>query len=136
MEFAKCVTPSLQTLTRMELVITEVEEDDDPLAGLYDELAEIAGKNKLESLEIEIDVYRDEDCPTGDEWGRLEKVLLKPGWPMLKRVSVAILLSSYNRQPLKENTDALKKLGQTQFAGLESNKNLDFQFSITVFFGK
>jgi hypothetical protein len=113
MEFAKCVTPSLQTLTRMELVITEVEEDDDPLAGLCDELAKIAGNNKLESLEFEIDIQRDKDCPTGDEWGRLEKVLLKPGWPMLKHVSVAILFSSYNRQPLSENTDAIKKLGQT-----------------------
>lgn len=55
MEFTQCITPSIETLARMQLIITGIEEGDDSLAALYDELAEIARNNKLESLEIEID---------------------------------------------------------------------------------
>lgn len=53
MEFIQCITPSIETLARMQLIITGVKEGDDSLAVLYDEPAEIARNNKLESLEIE-----------------------------------------------------------------------------------
>ena len=94
MEFAKTVTPSLQTLRRIEFNIGTIDGvNDDPLAELCDELEDISGKNRLESIKIQVYVQTDEDCRTGTEWGRLEKVLLKSGWPMLKHVSLTIVLN-------------------------------------------
>ena len=131
MELAKTITPSLRTLRRLELVIfIDGVSDPDPLVGLCDELENILGKNRLESLDIKIEVSTDRDCQTGDEWGRLEKVLLKSGWPMLKHVSVAIVMFAYSRLEDGPFEIALENLPQTQFTGLVSSKNLDFRFSV------
>lgn len=123
MEFAKMVAPSLQTLRRVHLEIIVNDESDILLARLCVELEEILGKNKLESLEIEFGVDSTY-CHTGDVWGRLEKVLLKSGWPMLKHISIVIYTWSQEVQV------ALQRLPRTQFTGLTSSKNLDFQFSV------
>jgi len=131
MELAKTITPSLRTLRRLELVILiDGVSDPDPLVGLCDELENVLGKNRLESLEIKIEVSTDEDCQTGDEWGRLEKVLLKSGWPMLKHVSLDIVMFVYSRLEDGPFEIALENLPQTQFTGLVSSKNLDFRFSV------
>lgn len=132
-EFAKAVSSSLQTLSRVHLSLGIGRlSRQDPLAGLCDELAEIVGNNKLESLEIEINMEASEDGSTGDEWGRLEKVLLKPGWPVLKHVSLDIFLWTFTQglNNLSSVGVALKGLPQTQFAGLTSDKNLAFRFSV------
>lgn len=48
---------------------------------------------------IKIRVDRDEDGITGDEqWGRLEKVLLKSGWLMLKHVSLDFVIYNFGRK--------------------------------------
>jgi hypothetical protein len=125
--FAKMVTPSLQKLKRVHLTFAMDVYHGDPLAGLCEELEEISGKNKLESIEIVIDLQANEVCHTGDKWGKLERVLLQPGWPMLKHVSLSITLYRKKYNPLKA---ALERLRETQFARLMSSKNLDFQFSI------
>jgi hypothetical protein len=133
LKFAKAVTPSLQTLKRVHLTFVIYEDNEDPLAGLCEELEEISGKNRLESIGIVINIHADEDCYTGDTWGKLERVLLQPGWPMLKHVSLSIIIVvcreyfQENDSPLKV---ALEHLRETQFARLMSSKNLDFQFSI------
>ena len=104
------------------------EDSADLLAGLWEELEEISGKNRLESIEIEIDLLADEDYHTGDwdAWGKLERVLLQPGWPMLKHVSLFIFYRA-DDSLLKA---ALEHLRETQFARLMSSENLDFQFSV------
>jgi hypothetical protein len=103
------------------------EDCEDPLAGLSKELEEISGKNRLESIEISIDLQADADYQTGDTWGKLERVLLQPGWPMLKHVSLSITINKETDSPIKA---ALEHMRETQFAGLTSSKNLDFRFSI------
>ena len=132
MQFAQMVTPSLQTLKRVELNIVNIKgPNDDPLAGLCDELEDISEKNRLLSIEIQIDVETEQDCHTGAEWGRLEKVLLKSGWPMLEHVSLVIVLNSWRERRLDSPFEkALKNLSQTQFANLISSEKLDFQFSV------
>jgi hypothetical protein len=129
LRFAEVVTPSLQRLKRVHLSFIIDEDSEDPLAGLCEELEEISGKNRLESIEILINLRlkADEDYYTGDTWGKLERVLLQPGWPMLKHVSLSIIICRENNSPIKA---ALERLRETQFVGLMSSKNLDFRFSI------
>ena len=127
-EFSKAVAPSLETLKRVHLTLVVDEDSEDPLAGFCEELEAISGKNQLESIEIVVDLQADEDCHTGAHtWSRLEKVLLQPGWPTLKHVSLLIIIYRENNSPFKV---ALERLRETQFAGLMSSNNLDFQFSI------
>lgn len=131
MQFAQVVTPSLQTLSRVYLTTVIEGASEDPLAGLCDELQQILGKNKLETLKIQIGVQMDDECRMGDEWGRLEKVLLKrSGWPMLNQVSLDIVVYNFRRQEGGPFALALKGLPQTQFTRLTSAKHLNFRFSV------
>ena len=123
LQFAKTITPSLQTLRRLQLEITTPNEREDSGATLCDELEEISGMNKLESVEITFKV--EGDCHTVDEWGRLDMVFLKSGWPKLKHVCLAIVIDRW-----WEMKATLMDLSRTHFAGLTSSKNLDFQFSV------
>lgn len=134
MESAKMVAPSLHTLRRMHLEIrheTTTTESDDPLAGLCDELESISGKNKLEYLRIDIKLMDMHPRYLGDEWGRLDMLLLKSGsWPMLKHVSLVVFV---HHNAFSENLEvALKSLPRTQLTKLTSSKDLDFQFSVRL----
>ena len=130
-KFAKMIAPSLQTLRRVHLTLVVDEESEDPLAGFCEELEAISGENQLESIEIVTDfrVFRvSEDSQSGaDTWSGLEKVLLQPGWPTLKHVSLLIIIYRKNDSLFKV---ALERLREKQFAGLMSSNNIDFQFSI------
>ena len=120
------VTPSLQTLRRVELKVVIGSYGKDPLEVLCDELEHISGKNRLESIEMRIAVFR-----TGAEWGRLEKVLLHSGWPMLKHISLVMVIHSYSELRIDGLFGmVLKSLPQTQFTGLMSSKIFDFRFSV------
>ena len=96
-EFAKTITESLQTLRRLNLAIIVLSEYPDPLVGLFDELEEISGRNKLERIEIDLEVGYEYEAY--DEWHRLENVLIKSGWPELKCVSITIIFLRPIRQP-------------------------------------
>ena len=124
------VTPSLQTLRRIELRVLIDSYSRDPLAVVCDKLEDISGENELESIELQIELHTNRDCWTGAEWGRLEKVL-QSGWPMLKHISLVIVIINYSELRIDSPFGmALKSLPQSQFTGLMSNKNLDFQFSV------
>ena len=129
-ELAKTIAPSLETVRRVELILTIDGQGEDPLLGLCDELERISGENKLES--IKIDIKMEDECKKiGDEWGRLSKILLTSGWPMLKYVSLAVIINWRIRLDTSFGT-ALKSLPQTQLAGVMARKDLDFQFSLRV----
>lgn len=93
--------------------------------GFCNELEEISGRNELECIEINIEVGYEYEA--GDEWQRLERVLLKPGWRGLKCVSVVIIFYIKYQMAFEM---ALKSLPHTQFTGLRTSKHMDFQFSI------
>ncbi|KAF8801605.1 hypothetical protein BYT27DRAFT_7197838 [Phlegmacium glaucopus] len=138
LKLAKMITPCIETLSRMHLVIASdglsaqsAAGVVDPLSNLCGELEDIAGKNKLDSLKIEIRMNRNKYAILGDEQlGRLEKIFLKSGWPMLKHVSLDFIVYNFG---LRDDTSfemALEKLQQTQFADLKSSKTIDFRFSV------
>ncbi|KAF8804781.1 hypothetical protein BYT27DRAFT_7193836 [Phlegmacium glaucopus] len=125
LEFATTIAPCLETLRRMCLDIDSSKSSNDPLAGLCDELEDILGKNKLESIELEITLLIDQDSRLSGDWARLERILLKPGWPMLKQVFLLVIIYANSRATY---TWALRTLLPARFAGLRSSK--DFRFSI------
>ncbi|KAF8968080.1 hypothetical protein BDZ97DRAFT_450582 [Flammula alnicola] len=129
--FAEMVAPFRKTLTKANLRVTIEDGYDDPLAGICEELGKMAGRqsNVLEDLEIQVKVALDCNCETGDEWGRLDQVLTKPGWPALQDVSLQITIYSYRRN---DNTllRTLKNLPQTQFTGLSSSTTTSFHFDV------
>ena len=130
MELAEVVTPSLPTLRRVGFNVDF--DGKDPLDVLCYELQRISGKNRLESIEMRIAV-----CQTGPKWDRLEEVLLfRSGWPMLKHISLIVDIHSHHDVPRIDAPFgiALKSLPQTQFTGLMSSKNFDFQFSVQEIF--
>ncbi|KAF8801606.1 hypothetical protein BYT27DRAFT_7197840 [Phlegmacium glaucopus] len=136
LKLAKTIVPCIETLSRMHLVIAS----DGPslptsgMASLSDvchELEDIAGKNKLDSLKIEICMDRNEYGLLGDEQlGRLEKTFLKSGWPMLKNLYLDFVVYNFGQEDDSFFEMGLEKLRQTQFADLKSSKTIDFRFSV------
>ena len=126
--------PSIGTLNHLRVSLHVNGVDSDPLAGIPGELenfrAESEKTNVLESLDIHVLVQTDEDCRTGEDWGRLDEVLAKPGWPKLKKVSLHIEIASYGRQDTRL-ADALNKLPQEQLKKLAGNEALNFDFKVT-----
>ncbi|KAF8804779.1 hypothetical protein BYT27DRAFT_7340066 [Phlegmacium glaucopus] len=127
LEFATAIAPCLETLRRVCLDIIARETPNDPLVGLCDELEDISGKNILESIELEITLLIDEDHPLSDDWARLENILLKPGWPMLKRV---FLIIGIHADFWDGYARAMANLLRAHFTGLKSSKTFDFQLSV------
>ncbi|KAF8968061.1 hypothetical protein BDZ97DRAFT_1755481 [Flammula alnicola] len=129
--FAEMVAPFRKTLTKANLYVMIEGVYDDPLAGICEELENMAGRkfNVLEHLEIHVTVALDRNCETGDEWGRLDQVLTKSGWPALQDVSLQITIYSDSR-----NDDTLlrtlKNLPQMQLTGLSSSTTTIFHFDV------
>ncbi|KAF8968041.1 hypothetical protein BDZ97DRAFT_1916270 [Flammula alnicola] len=128
--FAGMIASSINTLKKLRLETRIDDEHVDPLSGLCDELETMAGKNVLESLEICVNVELDTYCKTGDEWGRLDKILGKSGWSALKRVSLDITIWSYARPEDDDLVRILGTLPQRQFPSLSSSKAIDFAFDV------
>ena len=67
-----------------------------PLAGLCEELEAMAGHNILEALSFEFEVDGDEtEDFVGSIIQKLEKVLVRPGWSVLKQVSFKVSVERY-----------------------------------------
>ena len=122
LEFAKTITEVLQTLRRLKLSITVLSDGLGPVEGICDWFEAISGMNKLECIEIYLDMLFYE--PGDNDWCRLEEVLLKSGWSELKRVSLTFNDQSTTYLEVAENFDA-----DTLFPRLSRSKQLDFQFS-------
>ncbi|KAF8801604.1 hypothetical protein BYT27DRAFT_6784585 [Phlegmacium glaucopus] len=97
LKLAKMLMPCIETLRRMHLVITSDGLGPLPMSDLCDELEDIAGNNKLDSLKIKISTDRRYDILGDGQLDRLEKIFLKSGWPMLKHLSLHLAI--YNWGP-------------------------------------
>jgi len=132
---AEMAAPFLQTLTdlRVDIKIDDIppKSNPDPLSRLPSELDKWNHKNTLETITIGVFVEPDCTCKQGDEWGELDKALARPGWPALRRVSLAITLRKYARDN-GELTQALRKLPETQFPRLSSSETVEFGFLVTT----
>ncbi|KAF8801616.1 hypothetical protein BYT27DRAFT_7341790 [Phlegmacium glaucopus] len=134
LKLAKMIMPCIETLSRMHLVIASNGLGLLPMSDLCDELEDIAGKNKLDSLKIKICIDRRYDILGDEQLGRLEKIFLKSGWPMLKHLSLDLAVANFG-PPVWDDSSyemAMEKVWQTQFTGLKSSKTMDFRFSVST----
>ena len=66
------------------------------LEGFCDALETMAGRNMLEALSLEVNVYRYMTADTiGSFIQSVEKILVKPGWPALRKVSFKVPVVYY-----------------------------------------
>ena len=120
----------MQTLKRI-VVNTCVSGDDNPLFGILSEFENMRIKSMIETVSIGILFRMNANCYRGDDWGRLDEVLTSPGWLSLKRVSLAMEISSFNSN--SELEVALRKLPETQFLRLSSSNFVSFDFEVIIF---
>ncbi|KDR66870.1 hypothetical protein GALMADRAFT_161831 [Galerina marginata CBS 339.88] len=126
---SRVLHPSLQTLAHLHLktMITDPSGTNDPLSGLVTELQEMRHQNCIEKITIQVSIQSGSDCNRGDDWGRLDEELARPGWLKLKSVLLSITFC------MRKNSDleiALRKLPETQFPRLSSSTSVLFDFSV------
>ena len=80
--------------------------------------------HKLQCIEIHLNVVFGYE--PNNEWHRLEKVLVKSGWPELKCVSITVTFEDQSATPAFERALSI----DTLFPRLRRSKQLDFQFSV------
>jgi len=100
-----------------------------PLAGVCVELEAMAGHNMLEALFFEIVLvgYETEDF-VGSEIQEVEKVLVKPGWPALRRVSFRFSFMSHADAKLFE---ALQSLPDKYLSHPSKLESVAVNYSVT-----
>ena len=118
---------SYRTLKFLELYVTVVGDDHDPLCGLNGELRHIAGNNVLEELEPNVVVQQDVPCRTeSDDWSAFDSVLTEPGaFPMLHRVLVEFWWNSARRDQSAVGT-LFESLKEDRFPRLVESKVVKF----------
>ena len=126
---SEMLRPSMQTLKHISVIIYVNDDNDNPLFDILSEFEYMRSKNIIETIAIEIVIMADASCREGDDWGRLDEVLTTPGWFSLKRVSLAMKISSYNRNSYELGV-ALRKLPETQFPRLSSSNSVSFNFKV------
>jgi hypothetical protein len=118
-----------RTLKFLELFITVVGDDHDPLCGLNRELRFIAGNNVLEELELYVVVQQDVPCRTeSEDWSAFDSVMTESGaFPMLHRVLVEIWWYSACRD-VSERKAVFESLKEDKFPRLVKSKAVKFKF--------
>ena len=118
-----------RTLKFLELYVTVVGDDHDPLCGLNSELRYIAGNNVVEELELYVGVK--DDSPSrnvSEDWSGFDSVLTESGaFPSLHRVLVEIWWYPLYRD--QSEVDAvLVCLNEDRFPRLVESKAVKFNF--------
>lgn len=117
---------TLKTL-RFRLLI---RENDDPLGELCSQLEKIQNTNVIESIWVNILVFTDTVCKTGEEWGVLDDLLTRPrGWPYLKRVVVEAHLAVTGGWEDDTFDGKMQSLALSQFKKLASSETIDFIYT-------
>ena len=107
-------SPSARTLKVLDLTASL------PLEGLCEELEAMTGNNMLEALSLEFNVDDDDDEDfIGYTIQNVEKVLVKPGWSALRRVSFKLTIRG-NSAGLYEALQSLPDKYLSQLSKLES----------------
>ncbi|KAF8954250.1 hypothetical protein BDZ97DRAFT_492293 [Flammula alnicola] len=121
---------SLQTLKNFALSRMIEEVGDDPYVHLVEELDEIAGKNVLEELILDIGIDTDCMCTTEtSRWSSLDRVLSSPGaFPFLRRVDVSVTTWQWVHDYAQLH-EKLRDIGSNLFPGLR-NKSIEFSFEV------
>ena len=106
-----------------------------PLAGLCEELEVMEGNNMLEVLSFQINVRGDESKDLiGSIIRNVENVLVKPGWPALKQVSLKISIASslVSGAESAALSEALQSIPNEYLSRLSQLESIVFNFSASV----
>jgi hypothetical protein len=105
------------------------------LAGLCEELEAMAGHNMLEALSFQVGINCDgtEDS-IGSIIQKVEKVLVKPGWSALRRISFKLILVRWGKDDgySTELCEALKFLPDKYLSHLSKLESVTFDYSAYV----
>ncbi|KAF9473139.1 hypothetical protein BDN70DRAFT_900001 [Pholiota conissans] len=125
------ISPSLKTLRHIDFYTAfEGGSEDDPLCGLVRELEQIPDSNIIEEVSVEVALLPFSDCSESTQWGRLDSVLGRSGWPNLHRVSVTVTVVAFG--PVVEGgiTTALREVLEARFPCLSSDDSKLFQIRV------
>ena len=126
------LSPCTRTLKVLDLTVPIFFEE--PLKGVCEELEALAGNNILEALSFEIEVCADYDGivdTIGSMIQNLEKVLVKPGWSALRRVSFKVLCRVIETQ-YSAGLSKIQSLPDRYLSHLPKLKSITFSFSSYV----
>ena len=111
------LSPIARTLKVLDLTVS--------LAGLCEELEAMAGHNMLETLSLEVGVDGHEPVHLiGFIIHNVGKVLVKPGWPALSRVSIKVSIACclVSREDSTKLTEALQSLPDKYLSHLKTRR--------------
>ena len=123
--------PISRTLKALDISVSIYNCSPLPLAGLCEGLEAMAGHYTLEafSFELLVDEYLAED-DIGSEVQRVEKVLVKPGWSVLRQVSFKVTIACWGGSAkLYKAVQSLPDKYLSQISTLES---VAFNFSVAI----
>ena len=127
---AGILSPSARALKALDLSVSLCDSNRSiVLGGICEELEALAGHNMLETLSLIVHVFslRTEDF-VGSTIQNVEKVLVKPGWSMLRHVSLEILIARHaaSRKLCKE----LQSLPDKYLSRLSNLESVAFDYSV------
>jgi hypothetical protein len=124
------LSPSARTLKVLDLSVSLYHEENSVfLGGICEELEALGGHNVLEALSFEVHVlaYVTEDF-VGSIIQKVEKVLVKPGWSMLRRVSFKVSIGArFERSQIV--FEALQSLPDKYLSYLSKLDSVAFDYS-------
>ena len=121
-----------RTLKILELSLTVVGDDYDPLCGFDRELRFIAGNNILEVLKLYLVVRDDATCRTeSEDWSSFDSVLTESdAFPMLHQALINICWGPTSRFP--SELAMLEILLGDKFPRLMESKAVEFKFCASL----
>jgi hypothetical protein len=121
---------SARTLKVLDLTVPLYDEENSIiLGGICEELEALAGHNMLETLSFKVHVFfaRAEDF-VGSTIQKVEKVLVRPGWPTLRRVSLEGSIA--HSGAARELCETLQSLPDKYLVHLSNLESIAFDYSV------
>ena len=121
---------SARTLKVLDLSVPFYDPSMDlSLAGLCEELEAMAGHNVLEALSFGVHVkYHETEDFIGSKIQGVEKVLVRPGWSALRRVSFKVSINCCPL-PTPKASEALQSLPDKFLSQLSKLESVAFSYS-------
>ena len=127
------LSPSARTLKVLDLSVPLLEWDNSIiLGGTCEELEALAEHNMLESFKLRVEIDSDHTSSTegfiGSIFQKVEGVLVKPGWPALRRVSFRLPISGWIQEDTEKLCEALQSLPDKYLSHLSKLESVTFNY--------
>lgn len=131
---AACIQESQAQLSALKslffkvyLVTNEQGMPSHPLPGICQALHNIATKDSIEVLKIDVIMYSKFYFTEGNHWGELEGPLIASEWPSLRQVQLNVVSYARDRNALQELETHL----DTQFSSLLLQRKFEFNLNVS-----